>query len=316
MVAIAYSNIKTSTNNDVSLAGYFDVRMTSSAESGAQRFSFFDGTYGGGYYTFKGKVMDAAKEFFVYENELQYLKFHGTNNASQETQWVKGAIQLPSGSWSETAWKSFTADSVADAGRTWSQRVGQWFDGGTGTGWAGYDLYFDGNDIDLTVKVDLWGVTAPQAAVWEKKIESLWNGFGYRDSNGETYEVNVDVQFITDYWKKVALGENQNVTVHNKSGRMDAYNLYLQDPWGRPDETVVAHEFGHWIGVADEYRQDSKGNFLYYLTTGTLMSDLSEVIKPEYFTGIQWWVEKNMGVVLVAVDIEPSLGSSTYSIGI
>jgi len=106
---------------------------------------------------------------------------------------------------------------------------------------------FDWSNTSLTAQQQ-----TAQMAAWEKNIEGWWND-QYRVSKdwGEyIFDLVFDVTF--EGYPTGVPGEpplfNQEVEVHPGSGRADMENWYLGD-----NAQTNAHEFGHMLGLFDEY---------------------------------------------------------------
>ena len=87
------------------------------------------------------------------------------------------------------------------------------------------------------------GVTPP-VATWFGHIRTAWNKFSA--VNTVTGDV-IDIRF-----NPVQAASGRTVKVHAGSARADAGNFYVGDP--TPQDTIP-HEFGHMIGLQDEYQQ-------------------------------------------------------------
>jgi hypothetical protein len=119
-------------------------------------------------------------------------------------------------------------------------------------GWNfSYTRSFDGKQLKKDVEIDFVfdadigfndeQKTAYRATV-EKNIEGIWNNkYVIADMvNNMKFPILVDVTTSDPF--------NQTVKVHKGSGRADMTNWYLSD-----SASVNAHEFGHMLGLFDEY---------------------------------------------------------------
>jgi len=112
-----------------------------------------------------------------------------------------------------------------------------------------YNIHMDGSALVVSVAVNLvpaGGVTPMDLdkakLTWEEGIERIWSGvFALETESGNRYPVIVDVSFRGP-------GFDHQVIVRPGSGRTDELNWNIQD---RPE--LVAHEFGHMLGLYDEY---------------------------------------------------------------
>lgn len=113
-----------------------------------------------------------------------------------------------------------------------------------------YDIAFDKEKIVVQVGIHLvpyGGVTRMDLdrvkSTWEKGIEETWsNKFSIRTSSGQTYPIIVDVFFNR-------VSSHHQVIVRPGGGRSEIIYWNIMD-----SPAVAAHEFGHMIGVYDEYK--------------------------------------------------------------
>ena len=114
-----------------------------------------------------------------------------------------------------------------------------------------YDIAFRESKVFVHVVIHLipaCGVTKLELdqvkPVWEKGIEEVWsNKFSIATPAGERYPIMIDVSFKgTQY--------HHDVIVRPGGGRSDELNWNLLD-----SSAIAAHEFGHMLGVFDEYRR-------------------------------------------------------------
>ncbi|WP_237904158.1 calcium-binding protein [Azospirillum brasilense] len=171
-----------------------------------------------------------------------------------------------------------------------------------GFGWdVKYDLAFDGTAFTVQTRIHLTGDDAGALKqVWEQGIEGIW-GDKYSLSDGtSSYAIRFDVQFVS------AGNQHYNVNVSNSYGRCDMLNWCTQTDWG-PDyqDELAAHEFGHMIGAFDEYAGGATyGNFA---ATGTIMSDLTPTLRPNYMNSIDYYAEQFTGKTFQIVEIPKNL---------
>lgn len=148
-----------------------------------------------------------------------------------------------------------------------------------------YDLGFDGTAFTVRTRIHLTGDdagTLPQ--VWEQGIERVWNDKYALSDGTNAYAIRFDVQFVEAGY------QHYDLAFHSGYGRGDMLNWWGQTAWG-PDyqDEIAAHEYGHMIGCFDEYAGGaSYGNFT---ATGTMMSDLTETLRPSYMNGIDYFAE-------------------------
>jgi len=116
-----------------------------------------------------------------------------------------------------------------------------------------YDISFDNGKLQVDVKIFLDGDKPDEFLVntWEKAIEGVWsNQYDIVDGNN-IYKLGVNVDFVDD--KSIA---NQVVTVHDGKGNPNTLNWYTNLNTFSNDQyqsQIAAHEFGHMMGLYDEY---------------------------------------------------------------
>lgn len=114
-----------------------------------------------------------------------------------------------------------------------------------------YTRSFDGTRLTKNVEINFnfdpalnWGENemAAYRSTVEANIEGIWNNrFSVMDTaTGKAFPVTVDVTTQGPF--------DQNVFVHAGGGRADMLNWFSQD-----SAAVNAHEFGHMLGLYDEY---------------------------------------------------------------
>ncbi|WP_448207561.1 calcium-binding protein [Azospirillum sp. sgz302134] len=166
-----------------------------------------------------------------------------------------------------------------------------------GFGWeVKYDLGFDGTAFTVQTRIHLTGDN-PGALqqVWEQGIENLWNNKYSLSDGTNSYAIRFDVQFVA------AGNEHYDVTVNNANGRSDMLDWCTQSDWG-PDyqDELAAHEFGHMIGCFDEYAGGATYNS--FAAPGTIMSDLTDALRPNYMNSIDYYAEHFTGKTFSIVD--------------
>ena len=161
-----------------------------------------------------------------------------------------------------------------------------------GYGWyAKYDLSFNGSEFIVTTRIDLTGDPTPSSYlyVWETGIETLWNSFYFTNQSEKKFPVVFDVQFVNN-----GSNEHYDVQVVATTGRGNMTTWYLYQDWGRSyDDEFAAHEYGHMIGMFDEYYGGA--TYAGFTKTGTLMSDLSRNLSVNYLSGVEYRAELLIG---------------------
>jgi serralysin len=140
----------------------------------------------------------------------------------------------------------------ADPGPVSPQTITGRLSGQNGFAWRyGYDIEFRDGKVFVKVAINLiaaGGVTKLELdrvkPVWGKGIESIWSEkFSIGTPAGQQYPIVIDVTFNGSRF-------HHEVIVRPGGGRSDQLNWNILD---RP--ATVAHEFGHMVGVYDEYRR-------------------------------------------------------------
>jgi hypothetical protein len=115
----------------------------------------------------------------------------------------------------------------------------------------GYNVAVEHGRLIIKVSINLipaGGVTQPELnrvkPLWEKGIERIWNNsFALETTSGQRYPMIVDVSFRGPHF-------HHDVIVRPGNGRTDELNWNILD-----SPELVAHEFGHMIGMYDEYEK-------------------------------------------------------------
>jgi len=80
-------------------------------------------------------------------------------------------------------------------------------------------------------------------SIWERGIESIWsNKFAITTPSGKQYPIVVDAVFRGPEF-------HHDIIVRSGSGGTDQLNWHITDSYA-----IAAHEFGHMLGLFDEYR--------------------------------------------------------------
>lgn len=146
---------------------------------------------------------------------------------------------------------TFSAGCPAEVGHIPREAVTGRVTAQNGFAWNyGCDMEFKDGVLLVGVAINLipaGGVTHPELdrvkPAWEKGIEEVWrNKFSIATPAGERYPIMIDVSFKGPRY-------HHEVVVRPGTGCSDELNWNLLD-----SPQLVAHEFGHMLGVFDEYK--------------------------------------------------------------
>jgi hypothetical protein len=94
------------------------------------------------------------------------------------------------------------------------------------------------------------GVTVPLAD-WNKKVHDKWDQFAAVEPGGMKIPINITMRSDAGADHEVAVHKNTDPDPANwRKDRADAGNWYL-----KMKDSTVPHEFGHLIGLPDEYQR-------------------------------------------------------------
>ena len=118
-------------------------------------------------------------------------------------------------------------------------------------GTTGYDYQLEPEQIKVTVKFNFTGVQ--NSAVfqnWISRIKRDWNTFKAVNKANPKQALNIEFD------PQIAgSGAHHTVTVVNGAGRANEHTWYLgKTPGDDESMRMAAHEFGHTIGLKDEYQ--------------------------------------------------------------
>jgi hypothetical protein len=133
---------------------------------------------------------------------------------------------------------------------------------------------------------------------WESGIEDIWS----------TDQYSVPIQFNVDWVKVGRVNQDQVVTVTRGPGPWNLRNWYMGNPsgWGnRYHEEIAAHEFGHMIGLFDEYEGAPLDPRTGRVNTGGLMETLDGPTLDHYYKAFLGWYDERVGDALAPVVTEP-----------
>lgn len=175
---------------------------------------------------------------------------------------------------------------------------------------ASYDILFSNQDLIIDVDIYLSGSDAGQALkdIWEDGIESLWsNTFDIFD--GDYY---YDTIFNVD-WLTSATDADHTVVVHQGDGHVNLVDWYTGNPsgWGYGKQgTIAAHEFGHMIGLADEYA----GGATSFIRPDSIMGQNLTSPQTDHFDAFTGWLNINSGINTLSLVADS--GMHNYSIDV
>lgn len=115
------------------------------------------------------------------------------------------------------------------------------------TGHVGYEIRYTRTELRVVVRIRLTGVTAPDAlrTTWITGIQNRWNNQFHLENSRRLAVVFDPIFTSTNY--------QHSVEVHDVPAtgtpREDESNFYTSTTGD-----TVAHEFGHMVGLEDEYR--------------------------------------------------------------
>jgi hypothetical protein len=117
-----------------------------------------------------------------------------------------------------------------------------------GHGIFDYALHHDRLDISVPVKfVPQDGVTPPYAT-WNSQIDAVWNKFALIELGGR-HKIPINMAFKDDS------GADREIEVHKNSKDPTADRANAGKYFVNMKPTTVPHEFGHLLGLQDEYQR-------------------------------------------------------------
>lgn len=134
------------------------------------------------------------------------------------------------------------ASDVGRVEKDWSELVGGQTYGMT----SRYTWRITGTEIKVTVKLKFTGEKRDDLVTqWMGYIQSMWNRFDATNDAGEKIAIVFDPQSVKG-------GEDNAVEIMAGNGRSNAAQWFADDP---DSNNTAAHEFGHMIGLEDEYQR-------------------------------------------------------------
>ena len=180
----------------------------------------------------------------------------------------------------------------------WETISGSKSDGAFGWNYS-YDIGFFDHTLMVDVDIYLVGDAAQQSLLdrWEVGIEDIWS------TDRFLIPISFNVDWVSDNYDQV-------VTIHDGSSdvfNMLNWNTMGANGWGDPyQEEVAAHEFGHMLGLFDEYSGGAVDPDTGLVNTGGLMHTLSGNTLDSYYNGIQDWY-RDRRADLVEVPLPPTI---------
>ncbi len=119
--------------------------------------------------------------------------------------------------------------------------------------------------------------------VWQNGIRNIWSSRWRCGRSGEaTCPLTFEVQWVTT-------NQHHTVNVHQGSGRANMTNWYTID-----GGNVAAHEFGHMLGLVDEYYENPPCPNRNPVNTGTVMDNNSNNVPARMMTRFVNNIESNV----------------------
>jgi peptidoglycan hydrolase-like protein with peptidoglycan-binding domain len=167
------------------------------------------------------------------------------------------------------------SSTVGRVEKTWSEEVGGQTYGMT----SRYTWRINPTEIRVTVNLRFTGVNdAATVGSLLSAITNVWNRYqAVNEETGETLDVVFEPQSVTS-------GADNEVRLLPGSERSDAANWYLDDP---DIDNTAAHEFGHMIGLEDEY-QRSHRDYTRLVGEEPEPGELDNVDDPEEVADAMW----------------------------
>ena len=167
------------------------------------------------------------------------------------------AIAPPNGVARVGTWSKLVAAGAASQGRTeyeWREVVEGVQNVG---GRAKYEWKLTADKLQISANINFIPRAPAKAADvsgrihdWVTEIRDIWSSFKAVNKKNAAQKINVDFE------ARRKTGDF-NVNVHKGNNRSDAANWYIGDT----RRGLAAHEYGHLIGLADEYNRD-EGQFM------------------------------------------------------
>jgi Annexin len=118
-----------------------------------------------------------------------------------------------------------------------------------GQGLYTYALHRDRLDVDVPIKFTPDPGVAIPFALWNGQIDKVWNQFAVTEPGGRKVPINLKMRNDSGADREVVVHNNKNPTKWYED-RANAGEFYLL-----MKDSTVPHEFGHFIGLQDEYQR-------------------------------------------------------------
>jgi hypothetical protein len=150
----------------------------------------------------------------------------------------------------------------------------------------GYSIAFIDDAIRVDVDVRLWGATVVDTLLdrWESGIESIWS------TDRFAVPILFNVDWVSDAW-------DHSVRVVAGEGRWNTGTFYTvgAGSWGDSyQEEVAAHEYGHFLGLFDEYLNGALNPDTLLRNTGGLMHTLAGGTLDAYYQPFLSWYDSRL----------------------
>lgn len=147
-------------------------------------------------------------------------------------------------------------------------------------------------DVDVRLMIDAMFPPDPVsfptlASRWQNGIESIWS----------TDRFSIPIEFNVDW---VTENYDYAVTVTNAAPRWSLLHWYTIGAGGWGDayqEEVATHEYGHMIGLYDEYAGGILDPNTHFINTGGLMHTLNGPTLDYYYAPFLGWYETKLGQI-------------------
>lgn len=150
----------------------------------------------------------------------------------------------------------------------------------------GYHFKLMNQEFVINVNVDIIGYDPIGnsdfeilKARWKKGVDTYWDGFSFSDGTNE-YPIDLNLNFVdADADLQLTVHEGQGVRTTSRDWYTDITNQYSDSQ----HEALAAHEFGHLIGLLDEYTLINNGKSSIPWDSKGLMSTLRGHVQQRYF---------------------------------